>query len=50
MKRFFVVLCVLIFSLTAGAYAYIPETDVSYFFSGERYGISNIVTNGEIFG
>lgn len=49
MKRFFAVFCVLIFSITAGASAYVPQTETSYFFAGERYGISNIDTNGESF-
>lgn len=51
MKKTIIFLSAFIFAFMAcvNAGAYIPETDVSYFFAGERYGISNIDTNGEIF-
>ena len=49
MKRIISALIVAAVFLSTAANAYIPQTEISYFFAGERYGISNIDTNGEIF-
>ncbi|MBO5059840.1 MAG: copper amine oxidase N-terminal domain-containing protein [Clostridia bacterium] len=51
MKRIIAILCIasLALGITSTALAYTAETTPNYFFAGERYGISNIDTNGEIF-
>ncbi len=49
MKGIIVFLCAAIIAFGTAVSAYVPNTEVNYFFAGERYGISNIDTDGEIY-